>query len=364
MKEGISSHQLLTLSFVALLSPFLRLLPSTVAEQAGSAAWVSAALSLLPAGLLAAIISSLRKSFPQGKGLSHLLTDFFGKFGGSLVIFLWSLWLVFHSGFLLRSGADRFIATIYPTAKPLFFIAVMGALCTVAAFGHIKPLARSAELFRPLLLFVIGLVLVFTLEDVEPTFLLPVTDAHIEGIAKGLPLAAEAVSVALVCMAFLLGCVRPEAKPRSLLPWLLGATALNVLLCTVSVGSLGKTYTAALSYPFFIMARDLSILSGVERIEALVVGLWLLPDFVLITLELIIVSDNLLYITGRSESQKGRSLCILAAAIPAVIVALRIAPNSQAIQRWSDMIVPAIHLGWAYLILPLLWIIGRLRKKF
>lgn len=364
MKEGISSRQLLTLSFVAMLSPFLRLLPATAAQQAGSAAWVSAALSILPAALLGAIVLSLRKSFPHGRGLSHVLTAVFGKFGGCLVLSLWSLWLVFHSGFLLRSGADRFIATIYPTAKPLFFIAVMAILCSIAAFGHIKPLARSAELFLPLLLFVIGLVLVFTVEDVEPTFLLPVTTQHIPAIARGVPLTAEAVSVALVNMAFLACCVRPEAKPRSIAPWLLGATVLNVLLCAISVGSLGKTYTAALSYPFFVMARDLSILSGVERIEALVVGLWLLPDFVLITMELVIASDNLLFILGPSEGKSRKTLCILIAAALSITAALTIAPNSEAMQQWSDKLVPAIHLGWAYLVLPMVWIIGRLRKKF
>lgn len=364
MKEGISSRQLLTLSFVALLSPFLRLLPTTAAQQAGSAAWVSSALSVLPAAVIAAIVTSLRNSFPQGRGLSHVLTGIFGKFVGSLVISLWSLWLVFHSGFLLRSGADRFIATIYPTAKPLFFIVLMAIICTTAAFGHIKPLARSAELFRPLLLFVIGLVLVFTIEDVEPTFLLPVTTEHIAGIVRALPFTAEAVSVVLVNMAFLARYLRPEAKYRSIVPWLLGVTVLNVLLCAVSVGTLGKTYTAALSSPFFVMARDLSILSGVERIEALVVGLWLLPDFILITMELIIASDNLLLITGQSGSEKGKTLYILAAAAIAIGVAISIAPNSEALQRWSDEIVPAIHLGWAYLMLPLVWIVGRLRKKF
>lgn len=362
MKDGISSRQLMTLSFVAMLSPFLRLLPATVAKQAGSAAWVSACLSLLPAALLAAIITSLRRGFPQGRGLSRYLTDIFGKFGGSLVLSLWSLWLVFHSGFLLRSGADRFIATIYPNSKPLFFISVMAVLCTVAAFGHIKPLARCGEIFCPLLVFVIGLVLVFTVEDVEPTFLLPVTAHHAAGIAKGLPLATEAAGVALVNMAFLFRYVRPEPKHRSIVPWLLGVTALNVLLCAVSIGSLGKTYTAALPYPFFIMARDLSILSGVERIEALVVGLWMLPDFVLITLELIIASDNLMFIAGQAD--KGRALSISVAAAVSVLTAVSIAPNSEIMQHWSDELVPLIHLGWAFLMLPLLWLIGRLRKKF
>ena len=364
MNKDITFRQLRILCFVAMLSPFLRLLPASVTAHAGSAAWVSGALSLLPALLLTAMLTLLLKSFPQGQGISNVLPCILGSFVGKSLLFLWSVWLVFHSGFLLRSGADRFIATIYPTAKPAFFMVTTAIACTVAALGHIKPLARSAELFRPLLLFVIFIVLVFTIEDVEPTFLLPITWDDAPAILKGLPLAAEAVSVALVTMGFAARYTAPDEKSHSLLPWLVGVTVLNVLLCAISVGSLGKTYTTALGYPFFIMARDLSIFSGVERIEALVVGLWLLPDFVLITLELIIAADNLLLIFNRSDTKNTKRISILIASALAMLIAFRISPDGQHMHRWSDEIIPAIHLAWAYAVIPLVLLIGGLRKKF
>ena len=112
MNKSISFRQLRILCFVAMLSPFLRLLPASVAARAGSAAWVSGGLSLLPALLLTAMLTLLLKSFPQGQGFDHILPRILGPFCGKLLLFLWSAWLVFHSGFLLRSGADRFIATI------------------------------------------------------------------------------------------------------------------------------------------------------------------------------------------------------------------------------------------------------------
>ena len=364
MKHTISSRQLMTLTFVSMLSPFLRLVPATIAHHAGSAAWISSILSIFPVLFLTALIERILKTFPHFMGFSTVIPRILGSFIGKTVVFLWSVWLVFHSGFLLRSGADRFIATIYPNSTPTVFILITILLCTVAAFGHIIPLARSSELFRPLLIFVIVLVLGFTVEDVEPTFLLPATKSHIPGILSGLPLAAEAVSVALVNTAFLAKYVRREEKQPRILPWLIGVTVLNTALCAISVGSLGKTYTSALAYPFFIMARDLSVLSGVERIEALVVGLWLLPDFVLITVELIIASDNLLELFGKSESIPAKRICILSAAALASLVAFRIAPNSQAMYQWSEKIIPAIHLSWAYLVIPLLWITSRIHRKF
>lgn len=364
MERTISSRQLMTLSFVSMLSPFLRLIPGAVTSVSGSASWVSSALSIVPIFLLSTALTALLRQFPNGTGLSTAVLKTMGRFPGSLILSLWALWLVFHSGFLLCSGADRFIATIYPGVRPTVFIWVTAGLCVIAALGSIKSIARTSEIFRPLLLFVILLVLFFTIRETEPTFLLPVTTSQTPEILKGVPIAAEAASVILVNSAFLAKCIAPENKPRSRTPWLFGVTILGVLFCITAVGSLGKTYVSALSYPFFIMARDLSILSGVERIESLVVGLWLLPDFVLITVELMIAADTMLLITNQHSSGNAHTAWVLIGSAIAVFFAFRIAPNSESLIQWSEKIIPAIHLGWAYLVVPFILLISKLRKKF
>lgn len=345
-----------------MLSPFLRLIPGGVADHAGAATWLSAGLSLVPLILLSAAITKLLRQFPPRTGLAQAILETLGPFPGSLLLSLWSLWLVFHSGFVLRSGADRFIATVYPNAKPAPFIWITLGLCVIAALGQVKATARAAELFRPLLLFVILLVIVFTLSEVEPTFLLPVTSEQLPGVVKGIPMAAEPVSVVLVNGAFLAKFTEPQPKSSGRFRWLIGITLLNLTLCLISVGSLGKTMVQALAYPFFIMARDLSILSGMERIEALVVGLWLLPDFILVSIELLIAGDTMGTIAGKDQSSK--QTWVLIGAALAALFAFRIAPDRQRLLYWSDHLIPALHLGWAYLMVPLILLAAKLRKRF
>jgi len=364
MERTLSYGQLMTLSFVSMLSPFLRLIPGAVTSAAGSASWVSAALSVIPILLLSAAISAFLQRVSYSSGLGDAVLKTLGRFPGCVVLSLWSLWLVFHSGFLLCSGADRFVATIYPGVRHTMFILVTATICLIAALGHVKAIARASELFLPLLLLVILLVICFSISKVEPIFLLPVTTGQIPDILRGVPLAAEAAGVVLVNAAFLSGFTMPQNKAHSRLPWVLGVTVLSVVLCAVTVGSLGKTYVSALAYPFFILARDLSVLSGIERIEALVVGLWLLPDFVLITVELMIAADNLLLITKQQDSLKTRRIWILIGGACSILTAFCIAPNTEMLVQWSEKIIPAIHLGWAYLVIPILFFISTLRKKF
>ena len=364
MKQTLTNRQLISLSFVSMLSPFLRLIPGSITDLAGSAAWVSAALSIVPISLLCLCITAFLGHFSSETGLAEGFLQSLGPVFGRILLGLWGLWLLFHSGFLLCSGADRFIATIYPGIKPTIFILVTAAICLVAALGKLKAIARASEIFQPLLLFVIAPVLLFSVTEVELTFLLPVTKTQIKPILKGIPLAAEAVSVVLINIAFLSKCTSTHRKAHKLLPWLLGVTIFSTIFCGICIGNLGKTYISALAYPFFILARDLSILSGVERIEALVVGLWLLPDFVLIVVEWMIAADLFLLITNRESNRPAHSICILLGTAFALSVAFRIAPDSQQLAKWSDQWIPAIHLSWAYLVLPCVFLVSTLRKKF
>ena len=159
MDRSLSYGQLVALTFVSMLSPFLRLIPGAVTSASGSAAWVSAALSLILICLLSAALTTLVKRSPGKSGLASTILHTLGRFPGSVVLCVWSVWLVFHSSFLLCSGADRFVATIYPGIRHTMFILVTAAICLIAALGQIKAIARTSEIFRPLLLFVLLLVI-------------------------------------------------------------------------------------------------------------------------------------------------------------------------------------------------------------
>ena len=119
--QTISRRQMLALIFVAMLSPFLRLIPKQVTAFAGHAAWLSPLLAFPVLVLLAAVLSRLLKAAP-GQGLQQVSVKILGKTAGNAGLLVWSVWLWFHAGFLLRSGADRFIGTIFPDSDPWIFV--------------------------------------------------------------------------------------------------------------------------------------------------------------------------------------------------------------------------------------------------
>lgn len=128
--KSISRRQMLALTFVAMLSPFLRLIPRQVAAAAGRAAWLSPWTALPVLLALIGVLAALLKCAP-GQGLARVSCRVLGNGPGKAAMVIWSLWLCLHSGFLLRSGADRFIGTIFPDSDPWIFVIVMALLALV-----------------------------------------------------------------------------------------------------------------------------------------------------------------------------------------------------------------------------------------
>lgn len=370
MERPISRRQTLTLAFLAMLSPYLRLLPGRVTELSGRAAWLCPLAAFPALAVLVWLLDRALQGAQPGEGMAGQILRVCGKGVGGGMLLAWTGWILFHAGFLLRSGADRFIATIFPDSEPWLFIAVMVLLTLLAAMGTVKALARATEIFYPLMVIVLLVVIAFALPNIHWDYLLPVTARDTVPILKGALVSMNSMCLALLYAAFLRGHEDTDASwSRSFIKWLVPVCLLGTAVCVVTIGVFGAVTTGQLAYPFFIMVRDVSVFNTVERIEALVVGLWLLPDFVLVTVEVLIASENLMLLFG-GEKQEGRAvywtgggkyvwLCTAAAAVSAVLIA----HDTQELDLWSDTIMPAVNLTLAFVVPLLVLAVEKLRKQ-
>ena len=78
-------------------------------------------------------------------------------------------------------------------------------------------------------------------------------------------------------------------------------------------GAFGAPLTAQLARPFFVLVRTLSFFRTVERVEALVVMLWIFPDFLITALFLWAGQYSLRLLCGfhPDDQPSGRKFCTL-----------------------------------------------------
>ena len=370
MDRQFNLRQLLSLGTVISLSPMLRLFPAQAAALAGRAGWLTPLAALPP--LLgwvwaAGRMEALRR---PGEYLPDLLLRLGGRLGRAALA-LFTLWTALYAGFVLRTGADRLVGTIYPGASPLLFSQLMGFLALAGALSTPRTLARLGRMLLPLLLGVLLLLLGFALLTAEPDNLLPLGPADLPGTVRGALVPLDILSGAGTALLFLAGGVSDTASLRgALAKWTALMCALLTLLAAAVTGAFGAVLTARLARPFFVLVRTLVFFRTVERVEALVVMLWIFPDFLIVSLFLWAGQYSLRLLCGyrpddkprpRLELGEGRWLIwVLGAAV--IVFALFLAPEPAALERWSSALVPAMNLAVVFVFFPLLYLAGRRRQ--
>jgi len=164
-----------------------------------------------------------------------------------------------------------------------------------------------------------------------------------------------------VYAAFLEHRVERGHEGKSLLLPLLGTVLLVLALGIVTLGSFGAALTGAMRHPFFVLIRDVRLFNLLERIEALIIVQWVLTDFVLVGLLCQVAASNLSFVFGGGEGL--RRIFAVVVTMLATAAAYLCAPTSFVLQTMAEHLIPRLHFVFLFILLPLVFLIGKLREK-
>ncbi len=367
MSQTYNSRQLFSLGAVIALTPILRLYPSQSAALVGRAGWLTP-LAALPLGV--AWAWGMTRFLQRLKPGEHF-PDLILRLGGKPALALFTGWTFLYAAFVLRSGADRLVGTVYPGATPALFSQLMGLIALLAALSTPRTLARIGRMLLPILYGVLALLLFFAFTSVDLGNLLPVGVSDVWPVLRATPMPLDILAGTGTALCFLAGGVKDEGLRFSRFSvWAAGLCVLTSLLCAAVTGAFGAPLTAQLARPFFVLVRTLSFFRTVERVEALVVMLWIFPDFLITALFLWAGQYSLRLLCGfhpddqpraRLDFSEGRILT-WAFGAAATVLALFLAPAPAALERWSTVYIPAANFTFVLVFLPLLYIIGTWKK--
>ncbi len=353
-KDTVNRRQMLALAFVALLSPVARRFPSSLVAVSGTAAWLAAPLALIPVLIMIFFMKALLR---EGRSLGEVFELSLGRWTGRAAVVIVSLWLCFYGGFILRSAAYRFTSTIYPSAGAWIFVIFSAAVCLPIAAGKFSSIARMAVLFRPPLLLAFALVFVFAIADGDFRAVFTFRESDTIPLLKSGFTVLNTLSV--VCyLGFAENRCSEEFKSSRYALWALVLLAVTELLCLCCLGIFGAELTAKLNYPFFMLVRDIHIFNSFARMEALALALWMFADAVHFSL--------LLWLASRNFSRclnAGSSICAIASAGLSAAVGLALPSDMLGVGLFSEKIVPFGNALIIFGLLPLVFLLGRARKK-
>ena len=365
----ITRKQFSAAILVSLLSPLLRLLPQTAVRLAGRAAWLSALPAVLALLALAALLGAYRQYMRPGEGMGGLLLRWLGPAAGRVVLVLFAAWFLLYASFILRSGAERLVSTIYPSSGQLLFVLTAIAMCLVISLGSLRAAARTAVILRAVLFGALALVIVFSAPNMEAGQLLPIGFRDTGPVLLGTwPFAS--VGAVAGAFSFLSGYVERPKDNKWLVSLLLLILGLGGLICAAVVSVFGPALTGEMTYPFFVMIRNISIFDLVPRIEALVVAAWVMADLMLCVMLLRSAHEALRPVFGlpvpddmpMSSLVHGRFLLWLEAAVILGCSFIFDLPPWE-LRVWSNVLIPGISNCVLYGGFLLLWLVTAGKRK-
>lgn len=367
--DSVSRVQLTALAFVGLLSPTVRRIPGQLSHSGGRACWVSVLLAAIPIFIMVLLYSALRRR-AGSLGGEELILGALGRAPGRAVLALTGLWLIFYCSYGLSAGADRMIASIFPNTRPAFLIIVMLAMCITAALGEYRALARCAMVFRPILLIAFAVLAVFALPEADLSELVPPFEGGAMPAFRGVVQLVNISSIA-VYLVFLEDKAQDGFSLRGFLGWTGVYIAILLFLCVSVMGLLGLELTQNLSHPFFAVIRELTLFGAVERIEAVIIGLWVFPDFIMISLLLKTAAKLLARAAGldapdvhaRFFSMRGRRWLVWLCGALAGAGTLVIGGNAFRLMDYSEKLFPTLNFAFAVVLLPLCFLIWYVRNR-
>ena len=357
--EKINYRQLIGMMSVGLFSPMIRLLPNSVARLAGNAAWLSPLVSLIPILAYLFFIRAFMKNCEKEEGMGEVICRAIGSVGGRIVLVLYVLWLTLYAGFILRYSGERLMSTVFYNGNLKFFVVVMCLLAIMGSIGKLSSAARSAEIFWPFLVLTLTVVFGFSIMNLDVKKLLPISYRNALSVAEGALPIINVISPWVYGM-FLRGYVTDSEKNiEQGTKRVIFLHVIITLLLVTTIGTIGATGTSRMNNAFFVMIRTISLFNTLERVESIVISMWVLSDFVYITFVLTIVGEIVRIILNASS----RRWFSLGAGIIAFFLAFLVAPNAFSLVKISEMLIPILNLIFVYIILPVIFAVGKIRKK-
>lgn len=358
-KEIINIRQFTILVFLVTTGDAILILPNLVVRLANQDAWISATLGLFFGLLIVQLFVVVWQINPR-LSLIQSYNKVLGKWIGPLFSSFFLIFLFQSASTHLMEFGD-FMTTLTLFNTPIQVIHFM-FLCIII-YGirlGLEPIARSAELFFPLVCLFLCIFIFFSLPNIDPILIKPILENSAKKIIYGTLISTAFPFMELVVFLMILPYINQpkEVNKNFLIGTLIGGIIL-IIIVTLCILILGPDSTKNHLYPTFSLARIIEIGEFIQRIEGILSIIWMITVYFKITLYVYALHIGLVHLF-KLESYRVLTLPI---GMIMLAAAFNTAPNTI---YYMDVIAnywPFYDITVAIIMPLILLIVFKLRKR-
>ncbi len=247
--------------------------PSFIAQQAGRDAWLAFLLGSAYGLLALALTVPLHTRYP-GRNFFQIGEVLLGQLLGKLFALAYVFFLIVFTCIVVREFAGFLATTFMPRTPVEFFSAVIVAMGLYAVYHGVEVIARVSELTFFIVVFVFLFFFAMGIKELDLSVVLPILNSGLAPVLKG-----SAIYFVWSGQIFFLSLLFPYLN-RPAQAWKVGVLSLAATAFLLAIGAIflesffGYQFTARAFFPALSYARVVGIAGFLERIEVLVIPIW------------------------------------------------------------------------------------------
>ena len=357
MNQKLSLRQVFFLYLLITISPAIRDIPNAAARAAHSASWLSPLISLVFLIGMVFLVNALIKK--KDGSFYDLLLEVCGKPLAKLVILLYFIWSFTTAAVSIQYYAGRFQSTIMPYTQTGFFVGIMLILVLCALYAGIKTMGRLSEMVFPVILLMLGVLFVLALPVIRGQHLLPVSSKDFVPVARASGHTTVIGSYLIAVVFFMDRMKDKEMFWKQGLKNVCYFTIAAMLILIVCIGVSGANVTGRLPFPFFTTIKQIAAFGVIERLEPLLISVWMISDFVMVAIFTGLAFSCLKWLLNAPRIR----VLFVPVLICLYFYTMLLANTQFELDRFFRQVMMPVNLIFQYLIPLLLLAVGRVRKK-
>ncbi|NWQ42557.1 endospore germination permease [Bacillus sp. EB106-08-02-XG196] len=356
-KGRISSLQMAIMMLPTIIATGILLVPAITGKFAKQDMWMSPVWASLAGFLIVYIAYHLHTHYPKETVIQYSV-KIIGAVPGKVVGFLYLFFYLHINGMVLREYGEFVVGNFLIKTPMLVVIGSMAFVCALAVRGGIEVLARTAQIFVPVVIILLFFIAILLLPDLEPKKMFPIME---KGVLPSLM--GAIVPSSWFTEFFLLSFLLPFLGQREKgLKWgIIAVFAVMLLMVITSLVSLllFGGITATFTYPVFSAVRYISIADFLQHLESIVMAIWVAGTFVKVSVFFYVLVIGTAQWLDLSDY---RSL-VLPIGFLLVTVSFWVAPDLQTLALFLSTSSPFYLFLIQFLLPTLLLIVSVIRKK-
>lgn len=355
--DTISPYQLAIIIIMTVISVEAFSLAGDAASALGTDGWLAIVILGIINIFAVLFMIKLNSIFP-GKTIAEYSQIIIGTIPGKILTSFFAVYLIIVIAYVTRVFTEVIkMFLLFRTPTEVIMLSLI-LVCTYIVRGGIECVARINELLFPMLFIPFLIIILFGFPIMDFSNLRPVLQTPAGKVLTSIPgmiYSFGGIELALYYIGFM---KEPKRAYKPLILSVLFLIFFFTMIIVFCIAAFGAKTITKIIWPLVAYIRLIS-LPGVflERLDGVILSLWVLTVFTTIVSVLFIVSYSISKVAGTNEHKQF--------VLPLVIIIyyLALQPKSLAeLYEWGSLIFPYAAVAFMYVVPVVLLLTAKLRK--